>query len=737
MAAPVPIEEQIVSLNSARKLLLTDSTYASHIIQGILPIIGRDAVLELRRWGADFLSETFASPGVPTSRKEELSLVILPTLRKMIENTQEDSAVVKSLVQVASSIYPLVLRWIINNPYDVPNWEHMTAIKQRILRIWDSATTGVRVCCIKFAQKVVLVQTAGPEADPRRSDPREISLTMVPQNNLVIPPRNLEAEAMGLLDRMLSIFHESISDAIPVDATLNSLSILIRTRPQVSNKILNALLNFNPLKQANSPMTSKLRVMVKSMEKTNRILLMHIIKRDPHNPLTPRIQQHIEKMARSRTEIFEEASRKRGPPEPTNGLDTTKRQKLGVQVAKQPAARLYIPPLTPGPHTIAELFTITTDAALKGFDVSQLPEDLVVKIGVTILQKLDADTLSQAIEGVQNRYNSMKPTPPEEINPATVPLDIEDDDDYEPDFYNVEDNEQIVNKLDAAPPEEPKQTAPDVALGPFTLPPSPALTPEQATQIGEGTVSRVFGVMSTLEEPGKKMKSGMNRLAASAYDRDAWVTIITRLATRAAAGLERTNDGVKAEIGSGPISLSDTIRQSLQAYVLEDFRKRIDIAVAWLCEEWYNDRVQLKLGPNTPLHYEKWVLRLYDGFAQYLDGRDKILTRFLSEIPAVSTELLDRVKLLCRDPALVNLALTSLLYLVMMRPPVREIALDTVEDIWQRYDEAKPIAAKYLNKWRPNFEQRLNKVEGEDKKLNGFANAIIVDATKVAEAATS
>jgi symplekin len=196
------------------------------------------------------------------------------------------------------------------------------------------------------------------------------------------------------------------------------------------------------------------------------------------------------------------------------------------------------------------------------------------------------------------------------------------------------------------------------------------------------------------------------------------------------------------------------LANSLQAYVLEDFRKRIDIAVAWLCEEWYNDRVQLKLGPNTPLHYEKWVLRLYDGFAQYLDGRDKILTRFLSEIPAVSTELLDRVKLLCRDPALVNLALTSLLYLVMMRPPVREIALDTVEDIWQRCrfyltcylymthkyvtdDEAKPIAAKYLNKWRPNFEQRLNKVEGEDKKLNGFANAIIADATKVAEAATS
>jgi len=55
----------------------------------------------------------------------------------------------------------------INNPYDALTWENMTTIKTRILRIWDSAATGVRLCCIKFAQKVVLVQTAGQEGDPR------------------------------------------------------------------------------------------------------------------------------------------------------------------------------------------------------------------------------------------------------------------------------------------------------------------------------------------------------------------------------------------------------------------------------------------------------------------------------------------------------------------------------------------------------------------------------------------
>jgi symplekin len=110
-------------------------------------------------------------------------------------------------------------------------------------------------------------------------------------------------------------------------------------------------------------------------------------------------------MMKSRMEIFDEPSRKRGPPEPTDGLDPTKRQKLGAQVTNSAASRLYVPPLTPGPHTIAELFTITTDEALKTFDVAQLSEDLVLKIGIPILQRIDSDTLNQAIEvGAQHSH---------------------------------------------------------------------------------------------------------------------------------------------------------------------------------------------------------------------------------------------------------------------------------------------------------------------------------------------
>lgn len=76
---------------------------------------------------------------------------------------------------------------------------------------------------------------------------------------------------------------DSNSDAILVNATLNCLALLIRSRPAVANKTISMILNFNPLKQANSPMTPRTRVTVKSMERSTRALLKNVNKRyRPH-----------------------------------------------------------------------------------------------------------------------------------------------------------------------------------------------------------------------------------------------------------------------------------------------------------------------------------------------------------------------------------------------------------------------------------------------------------------------
>ena len=106
----VTAAQMIPQLEAARKLALADPLVYKQIFPGILPIIGPTASIEVRRWGADFFAEGFASPALSNAQKEEIIPEILPNLKQMLETPGEDVAVVKSVVQAATSIYPLVFR---------------------------------------------------------------------------------------------------------------------------------------------------------------------------------------------------------------------------------------------------------------------------------------------------------------------------------------------------------------------------------------------------------------------------------------------------------------------------------------------------------------------------------------------------------------------------------------------------------------------------------------------------
>ena len=316
---------------------------------------------------------------------------------------------------------------------------------------------------------------------------------------------------------------------------------------------------------------------------------------------------------------------------------------------------------------------MTTDADLTRFDVTQLPIDLIVRITLPVLHGIQHPRLEGAINAVRSRYLSLSQKPITQPQSSTQPPGAEEEDDYEPDFEPTEDAEQIRNKVDALPPEDSLQPPMEVALGPFKLPQPPPLTAEESEQIGKGTINRVFGLMNVLDEPStaKRQKPGLNRLAGSSYDRDAWMTVITRLAARAPAGLdidteeEAENEEKRAlsRQGAENSSLSEGIRETLWKYIIEDFRARISIAISWLNEEWFSDRLRSSSsipGKTKNKHYEKWVLRILDGILPYLEPKDKVLIRFLSEIPAIDENILQRVKNLTRDPERVTLAVNAI-----------------------------------------------------------------------------
>ncbi|KAF1996256.1 hypothetical protein P154DRAFT_525691 [Amniculicola lignicola CBS 123094] len=721
--------QSLGQLEAARSLALGESRYYPTIIPGVLPIIaynGQGGSIDIWRWGADFLAETFASPAWPLDEKAKSALAALPILRDYLLEVQ-DSTVIKSAVQAAASIYPLVYRHIIAEPNDTQTWQVMLAIKTNILRRMDGAPPGVRICCVKFVQQVVLVQSPGPIADPRRPEQNDISLTLVPRDHRLIPYANQEAEASGLLDRLLDIVHGDHSDALLITATLNTLGMLIQRRPIVSNKILNSLFNFNPLKLANAPMTSKNKVLMKSIERTTRALLVNVMRRNPDGPFTRQIQQYLDRMHRMRIDVLDESNRKRpAPVEQTDGTDPAKRQRLGPQTVPTPPTP-PIPALPAGPVSYRELFTLSTDANTALFDVKmfQDPEQLL-RIVVPVLHSIDEAKLTNAINIIRSRYLTLSKAMPRAPPSGAAGATADDDEEYEPDFGPIEDAEQIINKLDSAPPVTTlPERIPDARLAPYKLPEAPPLTEQEVVRYGDMAVRRVVEILASVDEAptkAKATKAGFNRLAASNYDRDSWVTVLCRLATRASAGLEDPDAGIKSEYGGevqkgGSLVLSDSIRDAIYNYIIRDWKRRIDIAISWLTEEWYNGQIlaqatsngSMKNGVNghTPSSlavngtYKKSVLRLLDGILAYIEGTDKVLVRFISEIPGLDRDILQRMKKMAEDPERIDLAVMVLKYLYMFRPPVRTICVDVLEDMWRTNDRAKPSAEKILKIWRP------------------------------------
>lgn len=110
--AEMSLSQQIRSLNDARKLVLNDVKYYANVVRGLLPSIGPTAALELRRWGADFLAEAFATPALPNGEKETMAPYVLATLESLMQKEDEDQYVLRSVIQTAASIYPLALRWM-------------------------------------------------------------------------------------------------------------------------------------------------------------------------------------------------------------------------------------------------------------------------------------------------------------------------------------------------------------------------------------------------------------------------------------------------------------------------------------------------------------------------------------------------------------------------------------------------------------------------------------------------
>lgn len=163
-------------------------------------------------------------------------------------------------------------------------------------------------------------------------------------------------------------------------------------------------MQYDPTIMTPRPITTRVKIEMRSMERTIRALFKSIIARQETHPLRERMEMFMHRLAQARVAIVEEARKKRPAPSDLAELaDSTKRQKVDVSpvvvpitsAASAPVAVLIPPP--PLPTTVSQLFTLSDDPNVQPFDVNLIPVDIVQKIIVPVLRDIDPSRLVAAV----------------------------------------------------------------------------------------------------------------------------------------------------------------------------------------------------------------------------------------------------------------------------------------------------------------------------------------------------
>jgi symplekin len=142
---------------------------------------------------------------------------------------------------------------------------------------------------------------------------------------------------------------------------------------------------------------------------------------------------------------------------------------------------------------------------------------------------------------VQARYNTiLQSQPTQPSSPQSVPLVIAPTAPQSPTVGTTTSTELVATKI--LPPlkkdlEEDVEDEEEIQLqlGEFQLPPPSPLTHLHLQHVSIGAIDRMFVMIDEFEKTSliaRKTKLGVNRLAASNWDREGWIALLIRMATR-------------------------------------------------------------------------------------------------------------------------------------------------------------------------------------------------------------
>ncbi|KAB1274475.1 Symplekin [Camelus dromedarius] len=665
-AALITNDSKITVLKQVQELIINkDPTLLDNFLDEIIAFQA-DKSIEVRKFVIGFIEEA-------CKRDIELLLKLIANLNMLLRD--ENVNVVKKAILTMTQLYKVALQWMVKSrvisELQEACWDMVSAMAGDIILLLDSDNDGIRTHAIKFVEGLIV--TLSPRmADsevPRRQE-HDISLDRIPRDHPYIQYNVLWEEGKAALEQLLKFMVHPAISSINLTTALGSLANIARQRPMFMSEVIQAYETLH----ANLPPTLA-KSQVSSVRKNLKLHLLSVLK----HPASLEFQAQITtllvdlgtpqaeiarnmpsgKDARKRPRDDSDSTLKKMKLEPNLGEDDEDKDlepgpsgtsKASAQISGQSdtdiTAEFLQPLLTP--DNVANLVLISMvylpEVMPASFQAIYTPvESAGTEAQIKHLARLMATQMTAAGLGPgveQTKQYKEEPKEEKVVKPESVLIKRRLS--AQGQAISVVGSLSSMSALEEEAPQAKRRPEPII----------PVTQPRLAGAGGRKKIFRLSDVLKPLTDAQvEAMKLGAvkrilraEKAVACSGAAQVRIKILASLVTQ-------FDSGLKAEVLS---------------FILEDVRARLDLAFAWLYQE-YN--AYLAAGATGTLDkYEDCLIRLLSGLQEKPDQKDGIFTKVVLEAPLITESALEVIRKYCEDESRTYLGMSTLRDLIFKRP---------------------------------------------------------------------
>ncbi|XP_029849655.1 symplekin isoform X1 [Ixodes scapularis] len=629
-----------------------------------------DRSQEIRKFVVGFIEEA-------CKKDPDVFPKVLANLRMMFRD--EAVAVQKRVIQAATQLYRVALRWICQSrgvdDLMETSWEYVRNLKDDVVALLDSENDGVRTHTIKFMEMLVILQTY-PDGDSPNKSENDFALDDVPLSLKFIKPRKLEEEAKKVFDALVVFHGTSHISSINLMACMQTLVNIAKHRAEFMSRVIQALESLH----ANLPPTlakSQVSSVRKHLKLQLLILMKHPAAVDFHGQISTLLTdlgatpqeiakcmpkpEELKKRARLIEESTSVASGAAPPSVKRIKLETEEEEEEEEEEEKEEGDDSAISKAAT--NTAIDITAQDLVSRLTTVNVTDIVLVSMLSLPETMPAHFQASYTPIAVAGTETQIKHLARLISTQMTAAGLGKGVEE--------MMVKAKEQQEEEKKVEETSQPKQTI-QTLLGGTTdtgkkkEAKNTVLIPTGFEQSNKGRRFRQLN-LADITRPLNEDETAQMLVSA--------VRRILKAGRAHSSGISPVQVKILAGLAT---QFGGEISAMLKDYILEDLRLHADIALAWLYEEYAQLQGFQQGGAAPPMD----KLAGSESYVHCLNGllkdvlhkcepreRDALFGRFFLEIPSITSDALIILKQYCQNESTVSNGLAILRALVDYRPP--------------------------------------------------------------------